>query len=646
MHVPLADVESGCVSVFDENRNPINIRVTNSVDFDETGEEICWHARNCDPVPWWPWAGGPGDARIMDVSFEGDPSLCGVYIVRLTSWSGCIWDLFANCDGSSNDQFQIYDDLCEARNSVKLLPEMVLQNLDLSDGGGCAIDYCVDVQNIGCREVTAGTLRVSTDAGTTDQAVYDLDAGETRRICGQLDVSQAGQSLVYDVTAEIDPDHQVEECTETSDASSCTPATGWDILAGTIEVDCTNIPPVCASGGPYMAECESAAGITAIQLDGTGSFDPDSDSLSFSWATDCPDSFLDDPSSPTPVLNTSAPHCSLACGISLTVTDLMGLEASCSSTVTIQDTTPPVMTGVPADLLVECGSVPLPAIPVAEDRCDSNVGILFAENRTDGPCPGSYSLVRTWIAQDFCGNATHQSQIITVQDTQGPTLLFDFEPVPATDDEDDDGWMDDTYVVRFWGEDTCSSAVSTEARLDVYGGDATCEDENPDFAGYEMLDGDLIRFHCDEDADCVLSPKEDPDEDADQLPPVKLAISGPALKLSITGMDECENTSHLEGVKRCPDPRDCMSALTLQNSQGEEETFYWYDFTGGKTLFEVGGETGEFWTNCSRCLSVGDRSGSLIIASIEAGTKLAKRCRMSRKNTARSPRWKHIPLPD
>ena len=44
MHVPLFDVESGCISICDQDGTPIEIRVTNGLGFDETGTEVCWRA--------------------------------------------------------------------------------------------------------------------------------------------------------------------------------------------------------------------------------------------------------------------------------------------------------------------------------------------------------------------------------------------------------------------------------------------------------------------------------------------------------------------------------------------------------------------------------------------------------------------------
>ncbi|MDT0559691.1 hypothetical protein RM697_13640, partial [Ichthyenterobacterium sp. W332] len=113
-------------------------------------------------------------------------------------------------------------------------------------------------------------------------------------------------------------------------------------------------------------------------------------------------------------------------------TDNCGNEDIQSQMITVQDTTDPVLT-VPGDVTVECDAVPVLDTEAASamDNCDEDVKIDFVdEKRTDGNCPYNYTLTRTWIATDNCGNSTTESQTITVQDTVGPQLT-----VPADMDD-------------------------------------------------------------------------------------------------------------------------------------------------------------------------------------------------------------------
>jgi hypothetical protein len=106
-----------------------------------------------------------------------------------------------------------------------------------------------------------------------------------------------------------------------------------------------------------------------------------------------------------------------------TATDHCGNSTSCTQVITVQDTTPPVLSGCPTTpITVECDSVPLAATVTATDNCDDDVPVVYQEVRTDGPCPDTYMLTRTWTATDDCDNESSCQQIINVQDTTPPVL--------------------------------------------------------------------------------------------------------------------------------------------------------------------------------------------------------------------------------
>ena len=92
--------------------------------------------------------------------------------------------------------------------------------------------------------------------------------------------------------------------------------------------------------------------------------------------------------------------------------------------VTVQDTTKPVFVGVlPPSVTVNCDAVPIAEILTATDNC-SLVNVVYTEVRTNGDCPYNYTLTRTWIATDECGNSITYVQIVTVQDVVKPTLII------------------------------------------------------------------------------------------------------------------------------------------------------------------------------------------------------------------------------
>ncbi|MEZ5029806.1 MAG: hypothetical protein R2787_00225 [Saprospiraceae bacterium] len=72
---------------------------------------------------------------------------------------------------------------------------------------------------------------------------------------------------------------------------------------------------------------------------------------------------------------------------------------------------------------------------IAEDACDDDIQVTFTEVRQDGPCPDSYTLVRTWTATDNCDNAATHVQKVNVRDTTPPVL--NLKPADITVDCDE-----------------------------------------------------------------------------------------------------------------------------------------------------------------------------------------------------------------
>ena len=139
-----------------------------------------------------------------------------------------------------------------------------------------------------------------------------------------------------------------------------------------------------------------------------------------------------------------------------TATDHCGNSSSAVQVITVTDTEAPVLADVPSDISVSCDEVPAPASPTASDDCDTNPAISFTEARTDGNCPGNYTLTRTWTATDHCGNSSSQTQVITVTDTEAPVLAgvpsdvsvsCDEVPTPASPVASDD--CDTAPIITF-----------------------------------------------------------------------------------------------------------------------------------------------------------------------------------------------------
>ena len=180
----------------------------------------------------------------------------------------------------------------------------------------------------------------------------------------------------------------------------------------------SNEPPACDAGGPYEAECQGPT--TTVPLDGTGSSDPDlEDVLTFAWANiDCPGGTFDDATSSTPVFTVdSVAPCPLSCTVSLNVTDDDGESDTCDATVSVADTTPPVLTvdTTPISLVdIDCSGDEEVALPTATatDVCDADPTIT-----DDAPVtfPAGATTTVTFTATDACGNVDSESVDVTIE---------------------------------------------------------------------------------------------------------------------------------------------------------------------------------------------------------------------------------------
>lgn len=89
----------------------------------------------------------------------------------------------------------------------------------------------------------------------------------------------------------------------------------------TSDVPPPNRPPVSNAGGPYSSSPICRGVSTSIPLDGTGSFDPDSDALAYAWTTNCAGVTIDDMHSAKPTLTVVDGSCLQNCRVTLTVSD-------------------------------------------------------------------------------------------------------------------------------------------------------------------------------------------------------------------------------------------------------------------------------------------------------------------------------------
>jgi len=112
-----------------------------------------------------------------------------------------------------------------------------------------------------------------------------------------------------------------------------------------------------------------------------------------------------------------------------TATDNCGNSSSCVQTIFIDDSTAPMITFCPPNITIECGSETDPylndnlGIASATDNCDAEVMVTFSDVVTPSGCPMEFTITRTWIATDACGNSSTCVQTIMADDNTGPTMF-------------------------------------------------------------------------------------------------------------------------------------------------------------------------------------------------------------------------------
>ena len=103
---------------------------------------------------------------------------------------------------------------------------------------------------------------------------------------------------------------------------------------------------------------------------------------------------------------------------SWTATDDCGNSTEATQVINVDDTTNPILDGIPADITIDAAAgepIPDPAIPTATDNCDQDVEITLIE--VSNPSEGcGTAILRTWTATDNCGNTATGDQTIILLD--------------------------------------------------------------------------------------------------------------------------------------------------------------------------------------------------------------------------------------
>ena len=185
-----------------------------------------------------------------------------------------------------------------------------------------------------------------------------------------------------------------------------------------------------------------------------------------------------------------------------TATDPCGNATSCDQIITVESTTPSVIT-CPANVTIACDADTSPAntgMATATASCsDAVVSFTDVSTQTTTGCGQyTYMITRTWTATDVCGNASSCDQVITVEDTTGPaitcpddqSLVCNTDPLPTAMN------ITDFMAIGGAASDNCASA----SELTVTFLDSPTNQSQLDFCSANAADRTLTRTYIVTDA--------------------------------------------------------------------------------------------------------------------------------------------------
>jgi hypothetical protein len=198
-------------------------------------------------------------------------------------------------------------------------------------------------------------------------------------------------------------------------------------VARWVETVDINQPPVADANGPYVGEC--AGSTTTVALDGSGSFDPDDDLVTYSWSTDCPGGVFDNATSAMPSLTVDSTAVTVSCLVSLSVEDGSGESDSDDAEVTVQDTTDPTVVLLGDNpMTLECSEDTYDeGGATISDVCDPAPVLDIDSSAVDPTATGTYEV--TYTGTDASGNSDTVIRTVIVADTLPPVITVATDPI-------------------------------------------------------------------------------------------------------------------------------------------------------------------------------------------------------------------------
>jgi len=380
----------------------------------------------------------PTNAQVVDVSVDEDTGL--VYITETGAVS--VWDTTTS-PWTRLDRHTLGDSGCGiAVTNAAYMPDLAVNKTDDVADGECVgvggnIQYTVSYENTGDIDLT-GVIIIDDLPAEVDHVLGGTYNSGTRQVTWNIgDLAQGATGSVQidvQVNAIATPGSTIINYA-TIDSSETNPTTVQE------KTDiCTNQPPVADAGSDQTVEQDSLGG-ASVTLDGSGSYDPDNDPLTYSWTWTGGSAAGVNPTVSLPMGTTT---------VTLVVND--GTVDSSPDTVVIivQDTTDPVI-NCPDDVTVEQATAAGTAVPLtatATDICDASPTITSDELAI---YPLGVTTV-TFTATDDSGNSVSCTTTVTVEDTTAPTVTIT-DPSDAADI-----WYRETIDVEYTVSDICDAS--------------------------------------------------------------------------------------------------------------------------------------------------------------------------------------------
>jgi hypothetical protein len=238
-----------------------------------------------------------------------------------------------------------------------------------------------------------------------------------------------------------------------------------------------------------------------------------------------------------------------------TATDNCGNTATATQTITVVDTTAPVLDYAGGEMTLECDEeVTLPEVG-ATDNC-STVEVNMTMVTEPGDCPQNWFEIYTWTATDACGNDSESATLVVEYDDTTPPVFDPFQvfvEIPC----------DEIIEMTLTATDNCSSETNisvTYVEVMQSGGcagllirDYTATDECGNSTTVQQII-DLI----DNEAPIWTSFPEDITAECDDIP----GIEG----VEVSYVDNCTDDIDLAYNGQVIIPGDCVNSYSIEHS--------------------------------------------------------------------------------